>query len=86
VPRSYFTYDGEVHDCVSGDHVVNLFSFSKAFGMMVCHSLSSVMFWPTSWAYEVSNNEFESLYAYSAHVLLCDVAGLPSGLHSLPAG
>jgi aspartate/methionine/tyrosine aminotransferase len=30
----YFTFDGEVHECVAGHHVVNLFSFSKAFGMM----------------------------------------------------
>eukprot|EP00242_Pyramimonas_sp_CCMP2087_P007166 CAMPEP_0198202990 /NCGR_PEP_ID=MMETSP1445-20131203/6219_1 /TAXON_ID=36898 /ORGANISM="Pyramimonas sp., Strain CCMP2087" /LENGTH=385 /DNA_ID=CAMNT_0043874175 /DNA_START=211 /DNA_END=1368 /DNA_ORIENTATION=+ len=30
----YFTYDGAVHECVGGDNVLNLFSFSKAFGMM----------------------------------------------------
>lgn len=33
----YFTYEGEghgAHTCVEGDHVVNTFSFSKAFGMM----------------------------------------------------
>lgn len=30
----YFMYDGRKHCCVEGDHVVNLFSFSKAYGMM----------------------------------------------------
>eukprot|EP00418_Pyrodinium_bahamense_P020415 CAMPEP_0179106638 /NCGR_PEP_ID=MMETSP0796-20121207/49596_1 /TAXON_ID=73915 /ORGANISM="Pyrodinium bahamense, Strain pbaha01" /LENGTH=402 /DNA_ID=CAMNT_0020804681 /DNA_START=9 /DNA_END=1214 /DNA_ORIENTATION=+ len=33
----YFTYEAEgasPHSCVGGDHVVNVFSFSKAFGMM----------------------------------------------------
>jgi aspartate/methionine/tyrosine aminotransferase len=25
----HFTYDGAEHHCVSGDHVINLFSFSK---------------------------------------------------------
>ncbi|KNA12068.1 hypothetical protein SOVF_129050 [Spinacia oleracea] len=30
----YFMYDGRKHSCVEGDHIVNLFSFSKAFGMM----------------------------------------------------
>lgn len=30
----HFTYDGAEHHCVSGDHVINLFSFSKAYGMM----------------------------------------------------
>lgn len=30
----YFTYDGLKHSCVEGNHVVNLFSFSKAYGMM----------------------------------------------------
>jgi len=29
----YFDYDGQ-HRCVEGDHVVNLFSFSKAYGAM----------------------------------------------------
>jgi len=33
----YFTYEDEghpPHECVSGDHVVNIFSFSKGYGMM----------------------------------------------------
>ncbi|XP_068647438.1 aromatic aminotransferase ISS1-like [Aristolochia californica] len=30
----YFMYDGLKHSCIEGDHIVNLFSFSKAFGMM----------------------------------------------------
>ncbi|EPS58633.1 hypothetical protein M569_16180, partial [Genlisea aurea] len=30
----YFMYDGRKHSCVEGNHVVNLFSFSKAYGMM----------------------------------------------------
>ncbi|CAA2994667.1 aspartate aminotransferase [Olea europaea subsp. europaea] len=30
----YFMYDGRKHVCVEGDHIVNLFSFSKAYGMM----------------------------------------------------
>ncbi|GMH14272.1 hypothetical protein Nepgr_016113 [Nepenthes gracilis] len=30
----YFMYDGLKHSCVEGNHVVNLFSFSKAYGMM----------------------------------------------------
>ncbi|GAV74841.1 Aminotran_1_2 domain-containing protein [Cephalotus follicularis] len=30
----YFVYDGSKHYCVEGDHVINLFSFSKAYGMM----------------------------------------------------
>eukprot|EP00892_Ulva_mutabilis_P011941 jgi/Ulvmu1/9119/UM005_0214.1 len=30
----HFTYDGAEHVCVGGSHVVNVFSFSKAYGMM----------------------------------------------------
>ncbi|KAF2301319.1 hypothetical protein GH714_022689 [Hevea brasiliensis] len=30
----YFMYDGLKHSCIEGDHVVNIFSFSKAYGMM----------------------------------------------------
>lgn len=30
----YFMYDGCQHVCVEGDHVINIFSFSKAYGMM----------------------------------------------------
>ncbi|KAH9557698.1 hypothetical protein CY35_07G098900 [Sphagnum magellanicum] len=30
----YFMYDNHKHVCVEGDHVVNIFSFSKAYGMM----------------------------------------------------
>ncbi|KAJ7568759.1 hypothetical protein O6H91_01G047000 [Diphasiastrum complanatum] len=30
----YFMYDGRKHVCIEGDHIVNLFSFSKAYGMM----------------------------------------------------
>ncbi|KAL5559236.1 hypothetical protein UlMin_035447 [Ulmus minor] len=30
----YFVYDGKKHSCVEGNHVINLFSFSKAYGMM----------------------------------------------------
>ncbi|XP_057873538.1 aromatic aminotransferase ISS1 isoform X2 [Cryptomeria japonica] len=30
----YFMYDGLKHTCVEGPHVVNVFSFSKAYGMM----------------------------------------------------
>ncbi|GMH03652.1 hypothetical protein Nepgr_005491 [Nepenthes gracilis] len=30
----YFMYDGRRHSCVEGNHVVNIFSFSKAYGMM----------------------------------------------------
>jgi len=30
----YFTYDGAEHVCVEGDHVINVFSFSKAYGIM----------------------------------------------------
>ncbi|CAL9241357.1 unnamed protein product [Arabidopsis halleri] len=30
----YFMYDGSKHSCVEGDHIVNVFSFSKTYGMM----------------------------------------------------
>ncbi|XP_030457583.1 aromatic aminotransferase ISS1 [Syzygium oleosum] len=30
----YFMYDGLKHTCIEGNHVVNIFSFSKAYGMM----------------------------------------------------
>lgn len=30
----YFMYDGRKHACLEGDHIVNIFSFSKAYGMM----------------------------------------------------
>ncbi|KAL5756276.1 hypothetical protein ACOSQ2_021022 [Xanthoceras sorbifolium] len=30
----YFMYDGLKHTCVEGNHIVNIFSFSKAYGMM----------------------------------------------------
>ncbi|KAG2324552.1 hypothetical protein Bca52824_007280 [Brassica carinata] len=30
----YFVYDGLKHCCVEGDHIVNIFSFSKTYGMM----------------------------------------------------
>jgi katanin p60 ATPase-containing subunit A1 len=30
----YFMYEGRKHVCVEGDHVLNIFSFSKAYGMM----------------------------------------------------
>lgn len=30
----YFMYDGLQHYCVEGDHIVNIFSFSKSHGMM----------------------------------------------------
>eukprot|EP00850_Spirogloea_muscicola_P018069 SM000162S02347 [mRNA] locus=s162:37678:40298:+ [translate_table: standard] len=30
----YFMYRGLQHECVEGDHVINIFSFSKAYGMM----------------------------------------------------
>lgn len=30
----YFMFDGRKHTCVEGNHVVNIFSFSKAYGMM----------------------------------------------------
>ncbi|XP_031387001.1 aromatic aminotransferase ISS1 isoform X2 [Punica granatum] len=30
----YFMYDGLKHACIEGDHIVNIFSFSKAYGMM----------------------------------------------------
>eukprot|EP00249_Psilotum_nudum_P016832 c26003_g1_i1 orf=107-1297(+) len=30
----YFMYKGLKHVCVEGDHIVNIFSFSKAYGMM----------------------------------------------------
>ncbi|THG03010.1 hypothetical protein TEA_005699 [Camellia sinensis var. sinensis] len=30
----YFVYDDFKHSCVEGNHVINLFSFSKAYGMM----------------------------------------------------
>lgn len=30
----YFMYDGRKHTCVEGNHIVNVFSFSKAYGMM----------------------------------------------------
>lgn len=30
----YFMYDGLKHTCMEGDHIVNIFSFSKAYGMM----------------------------------------------------
>jgi hypothetical protein len=33
MPR-YFMYDNHRHVCVEGDHVINIFSFSKAYGMM----------------------------------------------------
>jgi katanin p60 ATPase-containing subunit A1 len=30
----YFMYDGCKHVCLEGDHILNIFSFSKAYGMM----------------------------------------------------
>ncbi|KAG2729199.1 hypothetical protein I3760_01G237700 [Carya illinoinensis] len=30
----YFMYDDLKHSCMEGDHIVNIFSFSKAYGMM----------------------------------------------------
>ncbi|XP_026408493.1 aromatic aminotransferase ISS1-like [Papaver somniferum] len=30
----YFMYDGLKHTCIEGDHILNVFSFSKAYGMM----------------------------------------------------
>ncbi|XP_010429976.1 PREDICTED: uncharacterized protein LOC104714344 [Camelina sativa] len=30
----YFLYDGLKHCCIEGDHIVNVFSFSKTYGMM----------------------------------------------------
>ncbi|GAV60975.1 Aminotran_1_2 domain-containing protein [Cephalotus follicularis] len=30
----YFMYDGLKHSCMEGNHIVNVFSFSKAYGMM----------------------------------------------------
>lgn len=31
----HFAYDGEAaHECIEGEHIVNIFSFSKAYGMM----------------------------------------------------
>ncbi|XP_074570621.1 aromatic aminotransferase ISS1-like isoform X2 [Curcuma longa] len=30
----YFMYDGMKHSCIEDNHIVNLFSFSKAYGMM----------------------------------------------------
>nr|AFK45378.1 unknown [Lotus japonicus] len=30
----YFMFDGLKHSCVEGNHIVNIFSFSKAYGMM----------------------------------------------------
>ena len=30
----YFMYDGLKHTCVEAPHIVNVFSFSKAYGMM----------------------------------------------------
>ncbi|KAL9244665.1 hypothetical protein vseg_018420 [Gypsophila vaccaria] len=30
----YFMYDDRKHSCIEGDHIVNIFSFSKAYGMM----------------------------------------------------
>lgn len=30
----YFMYDDLKHSCVEGNHIVNIFSFSKAYGMM----------------------------------------------------
>lgn len=30
----YFMYNGLEHSCIEGDHIVNIFSFSKAYGMM----------------------------------------------------
>ncbi|KAK8581246.1 hypothetical protein V6N13_144285 [Hibiscus sabdariffa] len=30
----YFMYDGLKHSCLEGNHIINIFSFSKAYGMM----------------------------------------------------
>ena len=30
----YFMYDGLKHTCVEAPHIINVFSFSKAYGMM----------------------------------------------------
>ncbi|CAM8885006.1 unnamed protein product [Rhodiola kirilowii] len=30
----YFMYDGRKHTCIEDDHILNIFSFSKAYGMM----------------------------------------------------
>ncbi|KAM6544030.1 hypothetical protein CsatB_008477 [Cannabis sativa] len=30
----HFMYDGRKHSCIEGNHIINLFSFSKAYGMM----------------------------------------------------
>jgi aromatic aminotransferase len=44
----HFTYDGVEHTCVEGRNVINIFSFSKAYGMMgwrvgyICYPDTSV--------------------------------------------
>jgi aromatic aminotransferase len=30
----HFTYNGTEHACINGSNVINIFSFSKAYGMM----------------------------------------------------
>lgn len=32
--RRYFMYNGREHHCLEAPHIINIFSFSKAFGMM----------------------------------------------------
>ena len=48
----YFMYDGLKHTCVEGDHIVNIFSFSKAYGMM-------------GWRVGYVSNGFWFLFLYS---------------------
>ncbi|KAK9022576.1 hypothetical protein V6N11_002826 [Hibiscus sabdariffa] len=40
----YFMYDGLEHSCLEGDHIVNIFSFSKAYGMAswICNLFSAL--------------------------------------------
>ncbi len=33
-PAEHFVYDGAEHVCVAAPHILHVFSFSKAFGMM----------------------------------------------------
>ena len=33
-PPRYFMYDGRKHVCAEGSNIINIFSFSKAYGMM----------------------------------------------------
>lgn len=61
----YFMYDGLKHSCVEGNHIVNVFSFSKAHGMMGWRvgyvSTTSDVFIYFHWQHSLYDHLYETL-------------------------